>query len=78
MRLSNAIGDTIRILRTDKSLTLRQVSDKSSVSLGHLSEIEKGKKNASNEVLEAIAFGLDITTTRLMGEIYTYLDDRDE
>jgi hypothetical protein len=78
MKLGNAIGDTIRILRTDKSLTLRQVSDKSSVSLGHLSEIEKGKKNASNEVLEAIAFGLDITTTRLMGEIYTYLDDRDE
>ncbi|CAB4137678.1 HTH_XRE domain containing protein [uncultured Caudovirales phage] len=73
MRLSNAVGDTIRLLRTDRSLTLREVSERSKVSLGHLSEIEMGKKNASNEVLEAIAVGLDLSTTELIGEVHDYL-----
>ena len=73
MRLSNAVGDTIRLLRTDRSLTLRAVSERSKVSLGHLSEIEMGKKNASNEVLEAIAVGLDLSTTELIGEVHDYL-----
>jgi transcriptional regulator with XRE-family HTH domain len=73
VRLSNAVGDTIRLLRTDRSLTLREVSERSKVSLGHLSEIEMGKKNASNEVLEAIAVGLDLSTTELIGEVHDYL-----
>jgi transcriptional regulator with XRE-family HTH domain len=73
MRLGNAFGDTIRLLRTDRSLTLREVSERAKVSLGHLSEIEMGKKNASNEVLEAIALGLDLSTTELIGEVYDYL-----
>lgn len=73
MKLNSAVGDTIRLLRTDRSLTLRQVSKKSSVSLGHLSDIERGNKQASNEVLEAIALGLDLSTTELIGEVYDYL-----
>jgi transcriptional regulator with XRE-family HTH domain len=43
------------------------------VSLGHLSDIERGNKQASNQMLEAIAKGLDISTTQLIGEVHDYL-----
>jgi len=73
VRLNSAVGDTIRLLRTDRSLTLREVSKRSSVSLGHLSDIERGNKQASNQMLEAIAKGLDISTTQLIGEVHDYM-----
>ena len=73
MRLNSAVGDTLRLLRTDRSLTLREVSKRSSVSLGHLSDIERGNKQASNQMLEAIAKGLEISTTELIGEVYDYM-----
>lgn len=63
----------MRGLRLSKNLTLRQVSSKSHVSLGHLCDVERGAKNASNELLEAIAKGLELTTVELIGEIYEYL-----
>ena len=63
----------MRELRLSKNLTLRQVSTKSNVSLGHLCDIERGESNASNEILEAIARGLDVTTVQLIKEIYEYL-----
>jgi predicted DNA-binding ribbon-helix-helix protein len=43
------------------------------VSLTFLHEVETGKKNASNDILEAIAKGLDVTTAQLIKEIYEYL-----
>ena len=73
MRLNSAVGDTLRLLRTDRSLTLREVSKRSSVSLGHLSDIERGNKQASSQMLEAIAKGLEISTTELIGEVYDYM-----
>lgn len=73
MRLQQAVGLTVRDLRLSRNLTLRKLSSNSHVSLTFLHEIETGKKNASNEVLEAIAKGLDVTTVQLIGEIYEYL-----
>ena len=63
----------MRDLRLSRNLTLRRLSSNSHVSLTFLHEIETGKKNASNEILEAIAKGLDVTTVELVGEIYEYL-----
>jgi transcriptional regulator with XRE-family HTH domain len=75
MKLQQAVGLTVRDLRLSKNLTLRKLSNSSHVSLTFLHEIETGKKNASNEILEAIAKGLDVTTVELVGEIYEYLKE---
>lgn len=78
LSLTNAIGGTLRDIRKDKHLTLRQVSKKANIALGHLSDVERGAKTASNEMLEAIARGLDITTVRLIEEVYLYLKESNE
>jgi transcriptional regulator with XRE-family HTH domain len=75
MKLQQAVGLTVRDLRLSRNLTLRQVSHKANVSLGHLCDIERGESNASNEILEAIAKGLQLTTVALVGEIYEYLKE---
>ena len=63
----------MRDLRLNRNLTLRKLADSSHVSLTFLHEVETGKKNASNDILEAIAKGLDVTTAQLIKEIYEYL-----
>ena len=75
MKLQQAVGLTVRDLRMSRNLTLRRLSSNSHVSMTFLHEIETGKKNASNEILEAIAKGLDVTTVELVGEIYEYLKE---
>ena len=67
------MGLTVRDLRLNRNLTLRKLADSSHVSLTFLHEVETGKKNASNDILEAIAKGLDVTTAQLIKEIYEYL-----
>jgi transcriptional regulator with XRE-family HTH domain len=73
MKLNHAVGGAIRNLRQEKNMTLRSLADKSHVALGYLSEVERGHKDASNQILESIASGLDLTTIELVGEIYEYL-----
>ena len=73
MRLQQAVGLTVRDLRLNRNLTLRKLANSSHVSLTFLHEVETGKKNASNDILEAIAKGLDVTTAQLIKEIYEYL-----
>lgn len=75
MHLIQAIGMTLRELRHEQKLTLRQVSDRAHVSIGYLSEVERGDKSASGDMIEAIAKGLNISTTELVGEIYEYLKE---
>jgi len=73
MKLNYAVGDTIRTLRQEKNMTLRHLASKSHIALGYLSEVERGHKDASSQILESIANGLDLTTVELVGEIYDYL-----
>jgi transcriptional regulator with XRE-family HTH domain len=75
MKLQRAVGLKVRDLRLSRNLTLRGLASSSHVSLTFLHEIETGKKNASNEILEAIAKGLELTTVALVGEIYEYLKE---
>ena len=60
--LREAIGDSLRRTRVSQSRTLREVSNSARVSLGYLSEIERGRKEASSELLAAIcdALGCDV------------------
>ena len=60
--LRTAIGTVLRRLRQRQGRTLQDVADAAGVSLPYLSEIERGRKEASSEVLAAIcrALGLEL------------------
>jgi transcriptional regulator with XRE-family HTH domain len=60
MNLNYAIGEVLKEIRTEeKKLTLRQLSIKSAVARGYISEFERGQKQASVEVLESLTKALD-------------------
>lgn len=63
------IGDVLRDFRLQKGRTLRQVSSKASVALGYLSEVERGQKEASSEILAAVADALDTPISVIMREV---------
>jgi len=54
------IGESLREARTDQGRTLREVSKAARVSLGYLSEVERGQKEASSELLASICAALDL------------------
>jgi len=63
------IGDVLRDLRLQKGKTLRQVAGRASVALGYLSEVERGQKEASSEILAAVADALDVPISTIMREV---------
>lgn len=72
--LREAIGHVLRELRTHDGKTLREVSEKAGVSLGYLSEVERGQKEASSELLSSIAGSLGISTAAMLRMVADYLD----
>ena len=64
--LREAIGDRLRHARTNQRRTLREVSRSARVSLGYLSEVERGRKEASSELLAAICDALELPLSELM------------
>jgi transcriptional regulator with XRE-family HTH domain len=64
--LREVLGDELRRARTKQGRTLRQVSDSARVSLGYLSEVERGRKEASSELLSAICDALDVPLSQLL------------
>ncbi|WP_116376645.1 transcriptional regulator ClgR [Mycobacterium sp. MFM001] len=64
--LREVIGDVLRRARTSQGRTLREVSDAARVSLGYLSEVERGRKEASSELLSAICDALDVPLSELL------------
>lgn len=66
MLLRDALGETLRDTRTKQRRTLREVSSLANVSLGYLSEVERGRKEASSELLAAICEALDVELSDLL------------
>ena len=64
--LREVIGDVLRRARTSQGRTLREVSDSARVSLGYLSEVERGRKEASSELLTAICGALDVPLSEVL------------
>lgn len=60
------IGEVLRVARTSQGRTLREVSDTARVSLGYLSEVERGRKEASSELLNAICDALDVPLSTVL------------
>jgi transcriptional regulator with XRE-family HTH domain len=66
--LREAIGGSLRRARTARRRTLRDVSRRARVSLGSLSEIERGRKEPSSELLAAICEALDVALPDVLTE----------
>ncbi|BBY08070.1 transcriptional regulator ClgR [Mycobacterium noviomagense] len=64
--LREVIGDVLRRARTSQGRTLRQVSESARVSLGYLSEVERGRKEPSSELLNAICDALDVPLSEVL------------
>lgn len=71
--LREAIGDRLRRVRTEQYRTLREVSRSAQVSLGYLSEVERGRKEPSSELLAAICAALDLPLDELLRRVATDL-----
>lgn len=67
--LREALGDSLRRVRTQQGRTLREVSTDARVSLGYLSEVERGQKEASSELLAAICDALDVEIADLLLDV---------
>ena len=67
--LRNELGDVLRGLRQEQGRTLREVSSVAQVSLGYLSEVERGQKEASSELLEAICSALRVPLWFVLREV---------
>ena len=69
MLLRDALGETLRDARTRQSRTLREVSMAANVSLGYLSEVERGRKEASSELLASICDALDLRLSDVLDTV---------
>lgn len=63
------LGDVLRDARRAQGRTLRQVSSDARVSLGYLSEIERGQKEASSELLASVADALGLPLSYVLREV---------
>ncbi|HKJ10970.1 MAG TPA: helix-turn-helix transcriptional regulator [Ornithinimicrobium sp.] len=70
--LRRELGDVLREQRQGQGRTLREVSASAAVSLGYLSEVERGEKEASSELLASICKALDMS----MGDMLSSVSDR--
>jgi transcriptional regulator with XRE-family HTH domain len=70
--LRRLLGDVLRRHRQGQGRTLREVSKAAKVSLGYLSEVERGQKEASSELLASICEALGVR----MSEVFREVSDR--
>jgi transcriptional regulator with XRE-family HTH domain len=69
MKMREALGAALRRRRLAQRRTLREVAAAAGVSLTYLSEVERGRKEASSEVLEAVCAALDVVLADLLFEV---------
>lgn len=67
--LRRVIGDALRSRRQGQQRTLREVSSAANVSLGYLSEVERGQKEPSSELLAAICDALGARLSEVLREV---------
>jgi transcriptional regulator with XRE-family HTH domain len=67
--LRTQLGNSLRSHRLRQRRTLRDVSGAARVSLGYLSEVERGQKEASSELLASICDALELELADLLAEV---------
>lgn len=75
--MRQVIGEELRRRRNEQSRTLRDVSRDAQVSLGYLSELERGQKEASSELLAAVCSALDTPLSSLLAGVSTEVARRE-
>jgi len=63
------LGEVLRSQRMRQGRTLRQISADARVSLGYISELERGQKEASSELLASICSALDVPLSEILSEV---------
>ena len=63
--LRSVLGGELRQRRVAQNRTLRQVAAEAQVSVGYLSEVERGRKEASSELLASICQALGLPMSNL-------------
>lgn len=63
------LGEVLRTQRMQRGLTLREVSAEARVSLGYISEIERGQKEASSELLASLCNALDLPLSEVLRDV---------
>ena len=71
--LRRLLGDVLRERRREQGRTLREVSSRARVSLGYLSEVERGQKEASSELLGSICEALDLPLSSVLRDVSDHL-----
>lgn len=69
MIIRQEMGDMLREMRTDRHLTLRSLAAKAGIASGYLSEIERGEKEASHQILMALTNALEIPVSLFFYEL---------
>lgn len=64
-----SLGEVLRRERMKRGLTLRELSAEARVSLGYISEIERGQKEASSELLASLCAALDLPLSDVLREV---------
>ena len=64
--LRRELGEVLRDYRQRQGRTLREVSSDARVSLGYLSEVERGQKEASSELLSSICKALNVPLSHVL------------
>ena len=67
--LRTHIGSTLRAARVAQGRTLRNVAKSARVSLGYLSEVERGQKEASSELLNSICMALNLSLANVLTDV---------
>jgi len=67
--LRTHIGSALRAARIEQDRTLRDVAKSARVSLGYLSEVERGHKEASSELLNSICSALDLSLSTILVDV---------
>ena len=73
--LRTLLGSALRETRLSQQRTLREVSGAARVSLGYLSEVERGQKEASSELLASICRALGVRLSDVLREVSETLSD---
>jgi transcriptional regulator with XRE-family HTH domain len=67
--LRTHIGSSLRAARVEQERTLRDVAKAARVSLGYLSEVERGQKEASSELLNSICTALNLSLSAVLHSV---------
>lgn len=71
--LREALGLTLRAFRADKGVTLRELAGVARVSPGYLSELERGRKEVSSELLASVCHALEVSVADVLIEAAGYM-----